>query len=289
MRGRVFSPASSGPAEAGPAAFRGSIRARMASETAIPASAPPLASNPAQNAPPMTAPGAGNHRQEEAGHDAGETGQDQEDSFRGDIDRAAARRDRAQARIPKKREDSDRRGDPNGWPPCFSPAAQDRVADQCMAPVRASATPERSTRRSETPVRRRARSRQARRARSRPRACPASWSRSRWRRGARATGSTGSPKVRLTMRPRFTAGRAAIASAQRRTFLYSCTLQELGRRRIASPSPARRTRARPRCRRSCTRRPPGTRLSARRRSSTSSWRFTSIANRSMAYSILIGA
>src|SRR5271170_7593754 len=131
MRGRVFSPASSGPAEAGPAAFRGSIRARMASETAIPASAPPLASNPAPECAADDRAGAGNHRQEEAGHDAGETGQDQEDSFRGDIDRAAACRDRAQARIPKKREDSDRRGDPNGWPPCFRP--QPKIASRTNA------------------------------------------------------------------------------------------------------------------------------------------------------------
>src|SRR3954471_7893152 len=33
----------------------------------------------------------------------------------------------------------------------------------------------------------------------------------------------GSPEMRLTMRPRFTAGRLAIASVQRCTFLYSCT------------------------------------------------------------------
>src|SRR6476660_6838706 len=33
----------------------------------------------------------------------------------------------------------------------------------------------------------------------------------------------GSPEMRLTMRPRFTAGRFAIASVQRCTFLYSCT------------------------------------------------------------------
>src|SRR5882724_1543279 len=33
----------------------------------------------------------------------------------------------------------------------------------------------------------------------------------------------GSPEIRLTMRPRFTAGRFAIASVQRCTFLYSCT------------------------------------------------------------------
>src|SRR5262249_23884648 len=33
----------------------------------------------------------------------------------------------------------------------------------------------------------------------------------------------GSPEMRLTMRPRFTAGRLAIWSVQRCTFLYSCT------------------------------------------------------------------
>lgn len=37
------------------------------------------------------------------------------------------------------------------------------------------------------------------------------------------TCSSGSPKVRLTLRPRITAGRAAMSSAQRLTFLYSCT------------------------------------------------------------------
>src|SRR5437764_8446875 len=37
--------------------------------------------------------------------------------------------------------------------------------------------------------------------------------------------SDGSPAVRLTMRPRLTAGRAQIWSVQRCTFLYSCTLR----------------------------------------------------------------
>jgi hypothetical protein len=53
-RGRIFSP-SVRLAEAGGAAFFVSIRARMASERAMPASAPPVASNPAQNALPITA------------------------------------------------------------------------------------------------------------------------------------------------------------------------------------------------------------------------------------------
>src|SRR5271169_2254576 len=54
-RGRVFSPAFVSLAEPGAVAARGSIRARIASARAMPASAPALANSPAQNAPPMTA------------------------------------------------------------------------------------------------------------------------------------------------------------------------------------------------------------------------------------------
>ena len=43
-----------------------------------------------------------------------------------------------------------------------------------------------------------------------------------WRSGSWLAGS---PQARLTMRPRFTAGRLAIWSVQRLTFLYSCTLR----------------------------------------------------------------
>jgi hypothetical protein len=58
--GLVFSLASDGSAETGSSAFRGAMRTRIASEAAMPARAPALASNPAQNALPMTAfkPGA---------------------------------------------------------------------------------------------------------------------------------------------------------------------------------------------------------------------------------------
>jgi hypothetical protein len=52
-------------------------------------------------------PDSGNHRQEEADRDAGETGQDREQSFRGDIEDGAIRRGNAQARIPEKSEDDD--------------------------------------------------------------------------------------------------------------------------------------------------------------------------------------
>src|ERR1700730_6487993 len=44
---------------------------------------------------------------------------------------------------------------------------------------------------------------------------PASWRSCNW--------LAGSPQVRLTMRPRFTAGRLAMASVQRCTFLYAST------------------------------------------------------------------
>ena len=43
-----------------------------------------------------------------------------------------------------------------------------------------------------------------------------------WRSGSWLSGS---PQARLTMRPRLTAGRLAIWSVQRMTFLYSCTLR----------------------------------------------------------------
>ena len=129
---------------------------------------------------------ARNHRQEESDQGAGETGQDQEGGFRGDVDSAAARRGDAQARKPKKREDGDCRGDPNGQPPvsAFSLASHcgrmhgARARHSRPAPALAARM---SSRRSEHSIRRRARRR------SRPRACPASWSQSRWRRGARAT------------------------------------------------------------------------------------------------------
>jgi hypothetical protein len=73
------------------------------------------------------------------------------------------------------------------------------------------------------------------------RACPASsfskslasWRSCNWARRDR-------PERRLTMRPRFTAGRSSIASAQRWTFLYSCTAGTRPRRSLVL-SPARRT------------------------------------------------
>ena len=73
----------------------------------MPASAPALASSPAQNALPMTALTTGTIGRKKPISDAGETGQDQKDGFRGDIDCAAARYGRAQASIPKKSEDDD--------------------------------------------------------------------------------------------------------------------------------------------------------------------------------------
>ena len=92
----------------------------MASDSPMPASEPAVASNPAQNAPPMSRTDDGDHRQEETDRDAGEAGQDEEDRFRDDIDRAATRGDDgAQACIPEHNQDGDCRSDPNERPPCF--------------------------------------------------------------------------------------------------------------------------------------------------------------------------
>ena len=121
------------------------------------------------------------------------------------------------------------------------------------------------------------------------RSCPASWCRSRWRRGARAAGSDGSPQVRLTMRPRFTAGRAQICVGPAVHVLVVLHAEELAGvvgpalDQAAVPGPDRHVGD------GVVVAGDDTRSRASRRSSTSSWRFTSMAKRSMAYSIFIGA
>src|SRR5205814_3314173 len=100
--------------------------------------------------------------------------------------------------------------------------------------------------------------------------------------------SEGSPAVRLTIRPRFTAGRACIWSVQRCTFLYSCTPRN-------SPPPYELNFTSPPYHGQIAisaivfSGPATYSLSASRLSSTSRRRFVSIAKRSIAYSILTGA
>jgi rRNA maturation protein Nop10 len=59
----------------------------------------------------------GRHRKEEADRDAGEAGQDKQDSFRSDIGDAAADLRGSQASVPKQNEGGDCGGDPNGQAP----------------------------------------------------------------------------------------------------------------------------------------------------------------------------
>ena len=99
----------------------------------------------------------------------------------------------------------------------------------------------------------------------------------------------GSPEMRLTMRPRSHGRPLEEHIGPALDVLVILHAQELGRIVQPSPSPARHTRGRWPYRQSCRYLPAMYSLSARRRSSTSSWRFTSMANRSIAYSIFSGA
>ena len=186
------------------------MRARMASETAMPASAPALASNPAQNAAPMTAlnPGAIGKRKPIMM-------QAKQVRIRkralaptltaprlAPAVRRLAYQSRAKAAIAAAiRMDAS---------PVFAPS----LADRCVAPGapagRRNDDPE-----EEMPVQVAAGVPPDEAARSL--SCVfvskslASWRSCNW--------LEGSPEVRLTIRPRLTAGRTAIVSAQRRTFL----------------------------------------------------------------------
>ena len=134
VAGRIFSlPLRASPADASD--WRVSRRARMASDRAIPASAPAVASTPAQNALPMNSADDGNDRQEEADRYAGEAGQDEEDRFCDDIGCAAADGDGAKAGVPEKREGGDCRGDPNERSPYFTASQPQHRRANDMAPA----------------------------------------------------------------------------------------------------------------------------------------------------------